>query len=626
MSTYSDTSPAAIPDSTSDILRRYWGFSTLRPLQAEAIACQLSQTDSLVVMPTGGGKSLCYQVPPAVEQTMDIVVSPLISLMKDQVDGLKEAGYPAAALYSGMTAAERRSVHAAIRSQMLRLLFVSPERLVTEEFLELLGGVGVRRIAIDEAHCISQWGHDFRPEYRQLAALRDRFPDTSVHAYTATATPRVREDIAAQLRLRDPAVLVGIFDRPNLIYRILPKTDMHKQAADAVARHAGEAVIAYCLSRKETEELAEWLSKRGVKAAAYHAGLDAKSRHRTQEAFANETLDVVVATVAFGMGIDRSNVRCVIHTSLPKTVENYQQETGRAGRDGLEAECVLFYSAGDVMRWRSITEKNAAEAGLAPDVVEAQKKLQREMERFCSSATCRHRALTEYFGQTYLRDNCGACDVCLDEVEVLENSQVLAQMILSCVGLVDQRFGIGHVVDVLLGAETDTIIRLGHQQLSVYGLLRGTPKPTATSFTYQLIDQSLLTRTEGDRPILKLNEASWDVMRGTRQARLVQPKTSLRKRTKAAERTMAGVDDGLFAALRQWRREAAAAQHIPPFMVFSDATLAELARARPFNTLRLTDIPGIGEKKAAQWGASVSQAVADYCRAHGLPPGDSRDS
>jgi ATP-dependent DNA helicase RecQ len=328
----------------SDVLTRWWGFDRLRPLQAEAIAAALAGSDSLVVMPTGGGKSLCYQLPPLVGDTTDVVISPLVALMKDQVDALEAIGYPAAAIHGGMSQEERSQVRDRLAAGELRLLFTAPERLVNTGLLDLLARVGVKRFAVDEAHCISHWGHDFRPEYRQLALLRDRFPSASIHAFTATATPRVRADIARQLNLRDPVELVGTFDRPNLVYRVVPRTDRIAQTLAILGRHRGEASIVYCISRKETEKLAARLAAEGLLARPYHAGLDAKERNRTQEAFTRETIDIVVATVAFGMGIDRSDVRLVLHTSLPKSLEAYQQETGRAGRDSLAAECVLLYS------------------------------------------------------------------------------------------------------------------------------------------------------------------------------------------------------------------------------------------------------------------------------------------
>ena len=390
--------------SKTDILatvHRYWGFSELRPLQEQAIRAGLERRDSLVVMPTGGGKSLCYQVPAELARRTDIVVSPLISLMKDQVDGLRESGYPAGALYSGMPLDTLRETEAQIAAGRYRLVFVAPERLLTPRFLQLIERLQVRAFAIDEAHCISHWGHDFRPEYRQLAELKVRFPQASVHAYTATATARVREDIAEQLRLQNPAVLVGTFDRPNLVYRIVPRVDAQTQVLQVLRRHPGDAAIVYCISRKDTEAMAEWLQANRLRAAFYHAGMEADERRRTQDAFASEEIDVVAATVAFGMGIDRSNVRCVIHAAMPKSIEHYQQETGRAGRDGLEAECVMLYSAADVLRWESLIEKSAADASARGEVIAAARDLLEHMRRFCTGVHCRHRKLSEYFGQEY---------------------------------------------------------------------------------------------------------------------------------------------------------------------------------------------------------------------------------
>jgi len=461
----------------ADVLKRWWGFETLRPMQGEAIEAALAGRDSLVVMPTGGGKSLCYQLPSLVSDSTDVVISPLVALMKDQVDALEAIGYPAAALHSGLSPEERSSILDRLRAGELRLLFSAPERLVNSGLLDTLARVGVKRFAIDEAHCISHWGHDFRPEYRQLALLRERFPQASLHAFTATATPRVRDDIASQLGLRDPAVLVGTFDRPNLVYRIVPRTDRVAQTLAILGRHQGEASIVYCISRRETERLAAKLAAEGLLARPYHAGLTVKERHRTQDAFAKETIDVVVATVAFGMGIDRSDVRLVLHTALPKSLEAYQQETGRAGRDGLAAECVLLYSSADVFSWEALVRKSAAESDLDEEeqesLVASQMHHLHAMRRYAQAARCRHAALSEYFGQSYPAKSCDACDVCLGETAGLPDATVTAQKILSCVARVDQRFGVKHVCEVLRGAKTDAVIRNGHDRLSTYGLLDG---------------------------------------------------------------------------------------------------------------------------------------------------------
>jgi ATP-dependent DNA helicase RecQ len=606
--------------STADILatvRRYWGFSELRPLQEQAIRAGLEHRDSIVVMPTGGGKSLCYQVPAELAQRTDIVVSPLISLMKDQVDGLRESGYPAAALYGGMPHDGIREIETQIAAGRYRLVFVAPERLLTPRFLQLSERLPVRAFAIDEAHCISHWGHDFRPEYRHLAELKNRFPQASVHAYTATATARVRADIAAQLRLQNPEVLVGTFDRPNLVYRIVPRVDAQMQVLQVLRRHPGAAAIVYCISRKDTEAMAAWLQANRLRAAFYHAGMEAEERRRTQDAFASEEIDVVAATVAFGMGIDRSDVRCVIHAAMPKSIEHYQQETGRAGRDGLAAECVLLYSAADVIRWESLIEKSAAEAGASGEVNAAARALLEQMRRFCSDVYCRHRKLSEYFGQEYAKSTCEACDFCLNEVEGLADATVTAQKILSCVARTGERFGAEHIVDVLLGADTERVRRWRHEQLTTYGVMNGTNRKALTNMLYQLLDGGLLERTAEERPVLRLNEASWEVLRGKRTVRLLQPKAEVQK-TRFDQESWEGVDHDLFDSLRILRRKVADERNVPAYVLFSDATLRDMARVRPGSPTALLGIRGVGERKLADLGQRFLELIATYCRANGL--------
>ncbi|RJP42049.1 MAG: DNA helicase RecQ [Phycisphaerales bacterium] len=593
-------------------VRRYWGYDALRPMQEEAIRAGIAQRDSLVVLPTGGGKSLCYQVPAVAVGRTDMVISPLISLMKDQVDGLRACGYPAGALHSGADAAERnRTVQDALAGR-LRLVFVAPERLLTPWFMEFARRLDVRAFAIDEAHCISHWGHDFRPEYRKLAALKERFPSASVHAYTATATERVRRDICEQLNLTDPAVLVGDFDRPNLHYRILPRVDVHRQVLETVRRHDKQAVIVYCLSRQDTEEMAEALQDAGIKAAPYHAGLEPDVRRRTQDAFAAEEIDVVAATVAFGMGIDRSNVRCVIHATMPKSVEAYQQETGRAGRDGLEAECVLFYSAADAARWESLIRKSAATAADPGLLIESGLFLLNQMRRFATSLQCRHRTLVEHFGQRYPRPNCEACDVCLDELEGVEDGTVTAQKILSCVYRVGECFGVGHVADVLCGADVEAVRQRGHDRLSTFGLLRDTPKAIVANWIYQLVDQSLVDRTHGDRPVLKLNAGSWEVLRSQRSVKMLQTKKEPIKETRAAKDAWGGVDRGLFEHLRGLRKRLAQELKVPAYAVFSDATLRDMARRRPRSLDAFRQVQGVGDAKLAQFGARFVEAISRF--------------
>lgn len=526
-------------------------------------------------------------------------------------------------LCGGGTLQRHASLHAVheteeqVAAGRYRLVFVAPERLLTARFLQLIAPLKVRAFAIDEAHCISQWGHDFRPEYRQLAEIKTRFPQASIHAYTATATQRVRTDIIEQLRLSKPVVLVGTFDRPNLLYRIIPRIDARAQVLEVLRRHPGQAAIVYCLSRNDTETMAEALKANGLRAACYHAGMDADARRHTQEAFSSETLDVVAATVAFGMGIDRSDVRCVIHAAMPKSIEHYQQETGRAGRDGLEAECVLLYSAADVLRWESLIEKSAAESNPAPESIVAARELLAQMRRLCTGVHCRHRALSEYFGQDYSKAQCGACDVCFGEVQGLTDATLTAKKILSCVARAGQQFGAEHIVDVLLGAQTERVRRWGHDKLTTYSLMKGTDRKSVTNMIYQLLDEGLLERTGDDRPVLKLNDASWAVLRSQRTVQLLQPKTKVRK-SRFEEESWNNVDGDLFESLRSLRRELAAERGVPAYLLFSDATLRDMARAKPRSAAALLSIRGVGERKLADLGQRFLDHIASYCRANDI--------
>ncbi len=618
-------------DDILGAVKQYWGYDSLRPLQEEAIRAGLERRDSLVVLPTGGGKSLCYQIPPLLTGGTDVVISPLISLMKDQVDGLVACGYPAAALHSNMAPDERKQTYDDIVAGRCRLIFVAPERLMTPGFQAMLSQIDVRAFAIDEAHCISHWGHDFRPEYRRLAELKSMFSGVSLHAYTATATERVRADIAEQLGLVDPALLVGGFDRPNLVYRVVPRTDVRRQIHEVVKRHADEAVIVYCISRKDTEAMSSFLQGKGIKADHYHAGLEREARHAVQEAFTGERLDVVVATVAFGMGIDRSNVRCVIHAAMPKSVEHYQQETGRAGRDGLEAECVLFYSGADVMKWTSILTRSAEEAGCGTDVIQPQLTMLEHLRAYCQPFQCRHGRLVEYFGQTYESDNCRACDVCLEECEELEDATVTAQKILSCVARTEQRFGPKHVADVLAGADTEMIRKWNHDQLSTHGLMADTPRQTLSHMVSQLIDQGLLDRSTDGFHTLRLNEASWQVMRGDRTVRMQRPPAKEKRKSRygggdgdarrggPSDRDWIGVDRALFDSLRALRRELATDRGVPPFVIFSDASLRDMARRKPTTDDVFLTIHGVGEKKLADLGGPFMARIAEHATETNAP-------
>ena len=620
--------PASELDRVLAEVRRTFGFESLRPLQEQAIAASLARRDALVVLPTGGGKSLCYQAPALIREGLTVVVSPLISLMKDQVDGLQANGVAAELLCSAQDAGEKHAVQAAIDSGELRLLFVSPERLATPGFLERLEAAGIESLAVDEAHCISHWGHDFRPEYRQIGELRRRRPDLPIQAYTATATPEVREDIVAQLGLRDPEILVGSFDRPNLTYRVKPRQNLVDQIMSVLKRHSGEAGIVYCLSRKDVERTARELAGNGISCDFYHAGMNPADRQRTQERFQREELDVVVATVAFGMGIDRTDVRFVIHGSLPKGVEQYSQETGRAGRDGLPAECVLFHSGSDYHNWKHLMERSTQEAldrGIAAAKDEQDAALQRlgHIYGFATGAVCRHVFLLEYFGQRpgeALREKgCGACDVCLGELGKVEDGQVVAQKILSCIVRCDQRYGAAHVTDVLRGADTARIRQCGHQTLSTYGLLKGYTVSEVRGWIEQLNGLGLVASTPGNYPTLYLSRKGVEVLKGEEQVELFvthSVQRDARKRKKAA--VSAALDSGLepdealFEVLRDFRRELARERGVPPYLIFNDRTLALMAATKPASEAALLDLKGVGEKKAADLGPLFLAKIAEF--------------
>jgi ATP-dependent DNA helicase RecQ len=626
--------PSATAWSTADlmaVIARYWGYESLRPLQEPAMRAMLEGRDSLVVLPTGGGKSLCYQAPAVLRGGTTVVVSPLIALMKDQVDSLRACGVASAQLDSTQLASERLAVEKDLRKGLIRLLFVSPEKLVQSDLYRTLGEVGVHSFAIDEAHCISHWGHDFRPEYRMMGRLRELFPSAAVHGFTATATEQVRQDIIAQLGLREPLVLVGNFDRPNLTYRVWPRHDTLKQVLEVLERHPGEAGIIYCMRRRDVDDLTARLRERKINALPYHAGLTPGERQSTQDEFASERCDVVVATIAFGMGIDRSNVRFVLHTGMPKSLEHYQQETGRAGRDGLPAECVLLYSGADVITLRAIIEKSASEAldrSFLPGVL----KHLTDMDRYARGAVCRHKALVEYFGQTYTPPpppgdresatlSCHACDLCLGDTEEVPDTLVVAQKILSCVARVKEGFGIGHVLAILRGKNTENIRKRGHDKLSTFGLLSEDSDHDVRDWIYQLIGQEVLVQTDDEYPKLRLNGGSWEVMRGQRSVRLVR--LVRRKKGEKPARSLIdvasreGVDEALFEAMRNLRRALASERQVPPYVIFSDATLRELARVRPTTLEKMRLIYGVGEMKLRDFGPAFLKLIVEHCTATG---------
>ncbi|MDR1726679.1 MAG: DNA helicase RecQ [Acidobacteriota bacterium] len=589
-------------DGIEGILKRYWGYSGFRPLQREAMECVLAGRDSIVVLPTGGGKSLCFQVPALALPGLTLVISPLISLMKDQLDALTECGVAAGRLDSSMSSKEKAEVFRRLDAGELKLLYVSPERLLMEGFLDSLKARGVSSVAIDEAHCVSMWGHDFRPEYRKLRVLRQALPGVPVGAYTATATGQVRGDIAAQLLLDSPETLVGDFDRPNLIYRCRRRTGAVKQIREVLDRHPKESGIVYCIRRTDVDETAQALAGHGYRVAPYHAGMSDAERKASQDAFIREDVDVIVATVAFGMGIDKSNVRYVVHAGMPKSLEHYQQESGRAGRDGLDAECVLLYSGGDYRIWRSIIEESepqTAEVGLA--------KLSR-MYRYCTSVGCRHRTLLEYFGQGYAAASCRACDICLGEVEGVPDALVIAQKILSSVVRQQERFGADYTAGVLVGSREDRIVANRHDRLSTYGLLKEATRPVVRDWIEQLAEQEYLARV-GEYNVLKLTEKGLRALRGEETPLLLEApkKKSASKKPfpDVKDDSWAGVDKALFEALRQLRRRLAAEGGVPAYVIFGDATLRDLARRRPVTKEALLQVSGVGLKKLDQYGDQI---------------------
>jgi ATP-dependent DNA helicase RecQ len=596
-----------------DTLSKYWGYTSFRPLQREAMAAILDGRDSVVVLPTGGGKSLCFQAPALVRGGLGLIISPLISLMKDQVDTLVQNGIDAACYNSSLASDRKASVAAGIREGRYSLLYVSPERLAgegSESFLQMVGRVSY--IAIDEAHCISQWGHDFRPEYRQIGALRSRYPGVSLHAFTATATARVRRDITSQLELRDAVELVGSFDRPNLVYRVLPRATLKKQLQEVLARHRGNAGIIYCTSRREVDALAEWLSSTGVRALPYHAGLGDVDRHRNQDDFINEEADVMVATVAFGMGIDRSDVRFVIHAGAPQSLEHYQQESGRAGRDGLEAECVLVYSGADFLKWRVMLERSG-------ELTDARRTLLRDMERYASGVGCRHRHLVSYFGQRFEKEDCGACDYCLGELEAVGDGVVIARKILSCVARVGQRFGAAHVSNILSGSESEQVRKRGHQNLSTFGLLKDAPVAEIRGYIEQISAEGLLRQTDDQYPVLALTEAGVALLKNAsalpdlalaRQRRVTKDRRP--ERARPDTEAWKDVDHTLFDRLRAVRLRIARERGVPPYVIFHDTTLRELARLKPSSVAELQTVYGIGARKAEQLGEAFVDEIRSY--------------
>ena len=611
-----DSSSAAIDPVKSVLqplqaaLRKYWGYDSFRVLQQEAMQLVMEKHDSVVVLPTGGGKSLCYQVPAVCRDGMAIIVSPLIALMKDQVDSLTACGVPAAFVNSSLSSAERRLVVQRVTSGELKMLYVTPERLVQQSMIQFLQKTQISFIAIDEAHCISHWGHDFRPEYRQLHTLRAAFPDISFHAFTATATEQVRTDICHQMELVEPEVLVGSFDRPNLIYRVERRYDALNQIRSVLQRRQSESGIIYCISRSNVEATSKSLNGLGYRTLPYHAGLDADTRKKHQDAFINDDIDIIVATVAFGMGIDKSNVRFVIHAEMPRSVEAFQQESGRAGRDGLEAECWMFFSGRDVSTWEFLIDQSETEENRV-----ASRTALSGMESFCITHRCRHSHICGHFGETLDKANCGACDVCLEETETVSDGSVMAQKILSGIIRQNQGFGAGYTCQVLRGSRNKKILSNGHDRLSTWGLLKDESEHVVRSWIDQLLAHGHLLK-DGEHPVLKVTESGWQVMRGHQEVALTRPRP--RQQSVTATERWDGVDRPLFEHLRQMRMEIAVERGVPPYVIFGDVTLRELAKYRPTTAAGILHIYGVGAQKQEQFGAQFTHEIADWCEANGL--------
>ena len=588
-----------------------FGYNQFRPLQREIIEASLAGRDVFALLPTGGGKSLCFQLPALVRPGLTVVVSPLIALMKDQVDQLQASGVAATFLNSTLTAAEARSRLAGLHRNEWRLLYVAPERLMLDNWQENLRTWNVTCIAIDEAHCVSEWGHDFRPEYRQVSKLRDLLPDVPFMALTATATERVRADIINHLRLRSPEVFVASFNRPNLTYRVTPKDQPLKQLVEFLKKREHESGIVYCASRAATERVAEALAARGFAARAYHAGLEAEERGRNQELFLRDDVRIICATIAFGMGINKPNVRWVVHHDLPKNIEGYYQETGRAGRDGLPGDCLLLFSAGDIAKQTHFLDEITDEH--EQRVARAQL---RQMVQYAESAGCRRSELLGYFGESFPLDNCGACDNCL-EPRATYDGTVVAQKFLSCIYRIRQasRFGVGinHVIEVLTGADTDKIRRWGHDQLSTFGIGRDLPRPAWSAVGRELMRLGHITLSDGEYATLELTEEGMNVLRSRQPVTLTKP-LDLPKATRRTARREGEIacDEILFDRLRTVRKRLADERKVPAYVIFGDTTLRQMARQYPANERAMHGIFGMGEKKHAEFATTFAAAITDY--------------
>ncbi|RUO64045.1 ATP-dependent DNA helicase RecQ [Pseudidiomarina planktonica] len=600
----------SLPADVSKILADVYGYTAYREGQEAVMSAAIQGRDSLVLMPTGGGKSLCYQLPAMVADGITLVISPLISLMQDQVEALQAMGVEAAAWHGSLTAEQGNQIQAKLQAGTLKLLYVSPERALMPFFLQRLQGLPIANIAIDEAHCISQWGHDFRPEYGQLYRLREALPQVPVMALTATADDTTQQDIIERLHLRDPFVYRGSFDRPNIRYLVEEKFKPMKQLRDYVKQQRGASGIVYCGSRKRVEELAERLQQDGVRAAPYHAGLEHELREHTLRGFVRDDIDVVVATVAFGMGINKPNVRFVAHYDVPRSIEAYYQETGRAGRDGLPAEGVLFYDPNDANWVRRMIEEQQDEE---------RRRIERQkftaMQAFAESQTCRRLVLLNYFNE-YRDKGCGNCDICLDPPTQYDGT-VDAQKALSCVYRVSQQFGMNHVIDVLRGSKSQRLTELAHDQLSTFGIGAEQSQEYWQSVLRQLIHRGLLVQNIRRFAALELTEAARPILRGEIALQLAQPRLNVTGKTRVTDR--GDYDKVLFRRLRKLRKAIADSQEVPPFVVFNDTTLIEMAQHFPTTQQQLLSITGVGQTKLERYGEEFIAAITSYLDADSEP-------
>ncbi|AXQ29958.1 DNA helicase RecQ [Solimonas sp. K1W22B-7] len=609
-------------------LKRHFGFDSFRPGQEAVVRDALAGRDLLAIMPTGGGKSLCFQLPALLKEGVMVVVSPLIALMQDQVRLLADNGIAATFLNSTLSGAEAAQRIQALRRGETRLLYVAPERLLSPGFIEsflqpLRETVGISAFTIDEAHCVSEWGHDFRPEYRQLSRLRELFSDVPVFAFTATATQRVREDIARQLSLHQPALHVASFNRPNLYYAVKPRGARSFDELLAHARSTRGSGIVYCLSRKRVDELSSELQAAGIAALPYHAGLDGETRREHQDRYIRDDVQVMVATVAFGMGINKPDVRWVIHYDLPRSMEGYYQEAGRAGRDGEPAGCILYFGMGDIRTAEFlIAQKVHPQTG---EPLEDEQRIARQQLRqvldYADSTECRRAVQLRYFGEPH-PGSCGNCDNCINP-RPLQDWTLEAKQLLSAVARLAQRrqrYGAGTVIDILRGAKTEKLISAGHDTLTVYGIGAGRSAEDWRSLTRSLLQQGVLEETHDGYPVLLLNAASWEVLRGERTVQMAAPVAAARgsgKGRAAKAAVAAGVvpdseEDGLFEALRALRKKIATEHGVPPYVVFNDASLRAMARERPTDQDAFAGIPGVGAKKLDEYGWDFTALIREW--------------